>query len=199
MPRSSTLLLVAALLPAALSAQWRISLLGSSASTSAHASIDDASERIDVAPDRPNTIALGVSREMGVWRLGIAVHRTRSDLVLRGPETAIVTRGDLAAWGAGLEAGRRLLGGVGRPMLHAMLGVAHERWTFPVTGGDPRTLTTAHGALEASVPFSPRWSGLVRGEAALGGSLFDAEELPSGYGVRAGRQWGIGLGLGWRP
>lgn len=199
MPRpAAALFFLALLLPSTLPAQWRLSLVGSSARTSAHAAIDEATERIEVAPDRPSAYTLGVTRDRGAWRFGLSLRRTQSDLVLRGPETAIVTRGDLAAWGGGVEIGRLVVGGPGLPSLHAAIGANLDRWTFPVTDGDPRTVTTGTGALEASVPLSLRWTGIVRGEAGFGGSLFGPDDLPPGYGVRAGRRWGIGLGVGWR-
>ncbi len=186
-------------LPASLHAQWQFSLLGSSARSTGHAHIQDATEQLEVGPDRPSMLALTASRDYGPWRFGLALHRTTSDLTLRGSETAIVTRGDLAAWGGGVEVGRRILGVGVLPNLYGVLGATRERWTFPVSGGDARTVTVGTAALEGAVPFTPHWSGIVRAEGAVSGSLFGPEELPPGYAVRAGRRLGIGLGVGWRP
>ncbi len=68
-----------------------------------------------------------------------------------------------------------------------------------MTGGDPRTVVVGLLAVLGQVPVTPRWAVVVRGEGGIGGALFDADELPPGYAVRAGREWSLGVGLGWRP
>ena len=50
-------------------------------------------------------------------------------------------------------------------------------------------------ALEGSLPLRGRWHGVLRAEAAIGRSLFEADELPAGYTVRPARRGGIALGI----
>jgi hypothetical protein len=193
------LLILPLLLPpmAPLPAQWQVQMVAGSARAAGHARADADPDRPDVAPHHPVTMALSVVRPLGRWQVAGTVRRTQSDLAIRGGETAVVTRGALRSWGAGVEFGRRIAGPQDAPHLTAALGGSVERWTFPTSGGEPRFVPVAHGALEGRVPLARHWQGIVRGEAAMSGSLFTASDLPPDYAVRSGRRWGIGLGVGW--
>lgn len=193
------LLLLLALPSAPLHGQWQWNLVAGSARSAGHARADADPERPEVGPDRPSTLALGVVRRLGAWQLGASLLRATADLAIRGSESAVLTRGGLTAWGAGMEIGRLVAGRTGAPTLSALAGGAIEQWRFPVSGGDPRTVVMARAALEGQVPLRAHWRGIVRWEVAVGGSLFGADELPPGYAVRAGRRWGLGLGVGWTP
>lgn len=182
-----------------LTGQWQMQLVASGARAAGHARAEADPDRPEVAPHHPVTLALTMVRPLGAWHLAGTVRRMHSDLAIRGGETAVVTRGALRAWGAGLELGRRVIGPADSPSVTALLGGSLERWTFPTSGGEPRFLTAVHGALEGRVPLSRHWHGIVRGEAAVSGSLFTAADLPPDYAARAGRRWGIGIGMGWLP
>lgn len=177
--------------------QWQVQLVAGSARAAGHARADDDPDHPEVAPHHPVTIAVTVVRPFGRWQLGATLRRSHSDLAISGGETAVVTRGALRAWGAGVELGRRVVGTADAPSAVALLGGAVERWSFPTSGGAPRVVPSVHGAVEGRVPLSRHWLGIVRGEAAVSGSLFTASDLPPDYAVRAGRRWGIGIGLGW--
>lgn len=192
-------LLLLALPPVPLHGQWQLNLVAGSARSAGHARADGDPEHPEVGPDRPATLALSLVRGLGAWQVGASLNRATADLTIRGRESAVLTRGGLTAWGAGVEIGRRIAGRTGAPTLAAVAGGAIERWSFPVSGGDPRTVVMARAALEGQLPLRAHWCGIVRGEAAVGGSLFSADELPPGYAVRAGRRWGLGLGVGWTP
>ncbi len=193
------LLLLFALSPAPLHGQWQWNLVAGSSRSAGHARADGDPEHPEVGPDRPATLTLSLVRGLGAWQIGASLNRATADLTIRGSESAVLTRGGLTAWGAGAEVGRRVAGRTGAPTLVASAGGAIERWSFPVSGGDPRTVVVARVALEGQVPLRANWRGIVRWEAAVGGSLFGADELPPGYAVRAGRRWGLGLGVGWTP
>lgn len=180
-----------------LAAQWQVQLVTTSARAAGHARADNDPDRPEVVPHHPVTLALTMVRPLGRWHLAGTVRRTHSDLAISGGETAVVTRGALRAWGAGVELGRRLAGAAASPSVAAVLGGGVERWSFPTSGGEPRFLLAVHGALEGRVPLTRRWLGIVRGEAAVSGSLFTPSDLPPDYTVRAGWRWGFGLGVGW--
>jgi hypothetical protein len=180
-----------------LGGQWGVQMVASSARAAGHARADDDPDRPEVAPHHPVTLGLGVVRPFGRWQFAATLHRTHSDLAIRGGETAIVTRGALRAWGAGVELGRRVAGTADAPSAVALLGGSVERWSFPTSGGEPRVIPSVYGAIEGRVPLTRHWQGIVRGEAAVGGSLFTASDLPADYAVRVGRRWGFGIGVGW--
>lgn len=192
---ASSLLLVTA----PLAAQRELSVIGFTGNTTGHARADADPDRPTIAPDHPVSWQVALGQEIGAWRGALLVRHARADLAIRGAESAVLTRSALRSWGASAEAGRRLAGRDGAPTLHALVGVGAARTTFPVTGGDPRTVVTGHLALLGRVPIAARWRAMIRAEGGLGGALFDAEELPPGYSVRAGREWSLGIGLGWRP
>jgi hypothetical protein len=195
----TTVLLGLLLGPTTLHAQWQWTLAISTASERGHARADDDPERPEIAPDHPATLSVGVSRSGAAWRIGLRLARTESDLAVRGLETAVVTRGTLAAWGVAVEMGRRVAGRTGAPELALLAGASLARWTFPGTGSEARILPAMHGAVEGQVPLRARWHAIVRGEVAIGGSLFREGELPLGYTTRPGQRAGIQLGVGWRP
>jgi hypothetical protein len=200
MPRRPVgLLLVLALLMhrEPLVGQWQVQLVGTSDRAAGHARADADPDRPEVAPHRPVTLAVSVVRPFGTWHLAGTVRRTHSDLAISGGETAVVTRGALRAWGAGAELGRRVVGSADSPSVVAALGGLVERWSFPTSGGEPRVIPSVYGAVEGRVPLTRHWQGIVRGEAAVGGSLFTASDLPADYRARAGRRWGFGIGVGW--
>jgi|CXWL01.1.fsa_nt_gi hypothetical protein len=192
-----TLLLALPLGP--LHAQRSFTLLGLTGNASGHARADDDPERPTIAPDHPAIWQLGLTEDHDAWRVAAVLRHARADLAIRGTTSAVLTRGAVRSWSAGLEGGRRFAGATGAPTLHALLGVAVERTTFPVTGGDSRARLVTLVALEGAVPLSGRWHAVVRGEAGRSAALFGANELPPGYAVRAGRRWNLGIGLGWRP
>lgn len=177
--------------------QWQAQLVASSARAAGHARADNDPDRPEVAPHHPVALAVTVVRPLGAWQLAGIIRRTRSDLAISGSETAVVTRGALRAWGAGVELGRRVVGTPDSPSITVGLGASVERWSFPTSGGEPRFVPMGHGALEGRVPLARHWLGIVRGEAAVGGSLFTSSDLPPDYTVRVGRRWGIGIGVGW--
>lgn len=192
--------LVLAVLPATpLAAQRSFSLLALTGNATGHARADADPDRPAITPDHPIGWEVAVVQDHHAWRGAFRLRHAQADLAIRGSTSAVLTRAAVHSWSLGLDAGRRLAGRPDAPALHALLGVALERATFPVTGGDPRTVIVAQAALEGTVPLTPHWRVVSRGEAGRSGALFGANELPPGYAVRAGRRWNLGVGLGWRP
>ncbi|MBK7594176.1 MAG: hypothetical protein IPJ11_02725 [Gemmatimonadetes bacterium] len=187
------------LLPPPLAAQREISLLGLTGNAAGHARADLDPDRPTIAPDHPASWQLGLATDHGPWRVALLLRHARADLAIRGTQSAVLTRDAIRAWRVGVEVGHRVAGAPDAAAVHLLSGIAAARTTFPVTGGDPRTVVTGHLAVQGRAPLTPRWLIVVRGEGGIGGALFDADELPSGYAVRAGREWSLGVGLGWRP
>lgn len=176
-------------------AQWRLALEHGSANAAGYSIDRSGPDPLAFLLDRPRSTVLAVSRDLGRQRLSLELRRTDADLALSGPGTVLVTRGAMHAWGAGFEAARQLAGQPDRPRLHAAVGALLERWDFDVGMSAPRTRLAGRAALEAEVPLTPHWSGLLRGELMVGSSIFTAEELPEGYTPRMGRRAGMVLGL----
>ncbi len=185
-------------LTAPLPAQREISVLGLTGNSAGHARADADPDRPTIAPDHPASWQVGITSDRGPWRVALLVRHTQADLGIRGTESAVLTRGAIRTWGVGAEVGRRVAGHADAPTLHALVGLGAARTTFPVTGGDPRSVVVGRLAFVGGVPLTSRWRAVVRGEGGIGGALFGADELPPGYAVRAGREWSIGVGLGWR-
>lgn len=182
----------------AAAAQWRLTLLHGNAAVSGYSRDAGSPDPLAFLPDRPSSSSIAIGRDLGRSRLTFEMRHTGADLTLRGPGTAIVTRGALHAWGAALEGSRRLAGATGRPTLHAGLGLMMERWHFDVDVGDARWRIAGRGALEMGVPITRRWQGVVRGEVTASPSVFSADELPEGYVRKVGWRRGVELGVGWR-
>ena len=190
------LLIFLLLLPAApLEAQWRLSLSAGSAATSGHSrdTLDD--EQPAILPDHPVDWTLALVRQHRAWRLGVDGHRVTSDLAIRGRSTTLVTRTALSAWGVGAELARRIASPMAGPQFWVAAGGVYERWSFDIAGGEARWRAAARGALQLDIPLVRHWSGMIRGEASLGCSLFRREELPEGYQRRAARRLGLQLGV----
>ena len=182
----------------AAAAQWRLALLHGTATVSGHSRDASSPDELAFLPDHPSSDIITVGRDLGRNRLNVEVRRTRADLSLRGQGTAIVTRGALHAWSLGLEGARRLAGAITRPTLHGGLGLMVERWDFDVDANGARWRLAGRGTLEAAVPITRRWSGVVRGELTASSSVFAADELPEGYVRKMGWRRGLELGAGWR-
>lgn len=182
-----------------LAAQRELSLLGLTGNAAGHARADADPDRPTIAPDHPAAWQLGVAHDRGPWRAALLLRHAQADLAIRGTQSAVITRDAIRSWRVGVEVGPRVAGAPGGATVHLLTGIAAARTTFPVTGGDPRTVVVGLLAVLGQVPVTPRWAVVVRGEGGIGGALFDADELPPGYAVRAGREWSLGVGLGWRP
>lgn len=192
--------LVLTVLPATpLAAQRSISLLALTGNAAGHARAEADPDRPAITPDHPVGWEVAAVQDQRAWRAALRLRHVQADLAIRGTSSAVLTRAAVRSWSLGVDAGRRLVGAPEVPTVHALLGVAVERATFPVTGGDPRTVVVALAALEGAVPLTARWRVVWRGEVGRSGALFGANELPPGYAVRAGRRWNLGVGLGWRP
>lgn len=192
-------LLLVGLPPAPLAAQQSFSLLVFTGNAAGHARAETDPDRPAVTPDHPVGWEVAAIRDHRAWLGALRLRHAQADLAIRGSSSAVLTRAAVRSWSLGLETGRRLAGRPEAPALYALVGLAVERATFPVTGGDPRTVVVTQAALEGTVPLTTHWRAVWRGEVGRSGALFGADELPPGYAVRAGRRWNLGFGLGWRP
>jgi hypothetical protein len=198
MPALLLVLLLLHLPPCPLPAQWQLSLVTGPAVTSGHSRDNFDPDHPAILPDRPVSWSLAIARERGAWRFALDGSRITSDLAIRGLSTSLVTRGALSAWGVGLEAAHRLLGQPASPSLWGGIGAVGEHWSFSAASGEARWRAAFRASLRLEMPFSTRWSALVRAEGLAGASLFDADELPEGYSLETGLRAGVLLGAGWR-
>jgi hypothetical protein len=189
------LLLVAPCLVRSAAAQTDVALLGGSVATRGNARSDAGADQPELRPDHTGTLMLAVRRRFGAWRVGGAVRHTSADLAEVGSGTAVVTRGALRAWGAGIELGRRVAGTAGGADLLALAGAAFDRWRFVDLEGPARWRAALTGALEARLPAGRRWAALIRAEAMAGPSLFSSDELPAEFHRRAAWRYGVLVGL----
>ncbi len=187
-----TLLLLA---PAALPAQWRLTLLTGTAATHGDARDESDPAHPEFHAEAPRTLALSVAHGAGSAALAVEVHHTSADLAEISASTAVTTRSVLTAWGAALEFARRVVGTPGGPTLHAVAGAGIDRWSFDIADGSSRWRASVRGALEADLPINPMWSGVIRGQVVAGPSVFNAEELPEGFVQRVAVRVGVVLGV----
>lgn len=202
MPRLLPLIVSLSLLAfplASLVGQRAVTLVLLTGNATGHARADADPDRPTITPDHPASWEVAVGQDHRAWRAALSLRHARADLAIRGTSSAVLTRSAIRSWSLGLDVGRRLAGHPDGPTLHALLGVAIERTTFPVTGGDPRTVQVTRLTLEGAVPFTRHWHAVVRGDGGRSAAIFGANELPPGYVVRAGRRWNLGVGLRWRP
>jgi len=176
-------------------AQWRAMLLIGSATSRGDARAELDPQRPELRADRPGSITIGVAHDAGPWRLAIDLHRTSADLTEAGTSSSVTTPDLLKAWGAGVEVGRRIAGRSDAAVLMIVAGATYDRWTFDLTDNSPRSRAAARGALEADLPIGRRWSAVIRWQATVGPSVFNANELPDGFTSRTAIRSGIGLGL----
>lgn len=181
--------------PTALSAQWRAALLHGTAASHGDAQSDNDPAHPQLQAHQPATWTLSLLRASGDWRIGLELRHITADLAEIGAASSVTTNNVLAAWGAAVEVGRRVVGGVGRPSLVAAIGVTFDRWTFDLVNDAPRTRAAGRAALEADFPIGRSWSVVIRGEMSAGPSLFNAGELPDGFSTRTATRQGIGLGV----
>ncbi len=193
--RSSLLMVLSLLCPATLAAQYQVAVLAGSAASRGNARSDIGPDHPELRPDNATAVAVAVRRWSGRWRADAVVRRTTADLSEIGPGTALVTRGALEAWGGGVLIGRRLTGSARRASLAALLGAGVDRWRFVGIDGASRWRGAGWGALEADLPAGGRWLALIRGDVAVGPSLFDAGELPSEFRATPAWRYGISLGV----
>lgn len=191
-------LLLTLLLPAALPAQFHLTSRVGIADHTGHARdvTDEDEPTFGPGVTRDASLAIGVDR--GPWRLGISVRRETADLVLAGHTSGIITRDALAAWQGGLELGRRIIGGLGAPSLHLLLGAGLTRWSFPGFDDPARNRLGGWLALDGALPLSRRFDGVLRLEILGSTSLFEEADLPEGYQSLVARRIGLSLGLRWR-
>lgn len=190
-------LLLALLLPAAMSAQVHLTSRFGIADHGGHArdATDEDEPTFGPGVTLDATLTLGVDR--GPWRVAVVVRRESADLVLVGHTSGIITRDALAAWHGGLELGHRIVGAPGAPSLHVLLGAGFTRWSFPGFDDPARNRLGGWLALDGALSLSRRLDGVLRMELLSGKSLFEQADLPEGYESLTAHRIGLSLGLRW--
>ncbi len=181
--------------PVALHAQWRVALTAGSSTVRGDARDDADTDRPELRDDHPATVRVAVGRNAGPWRFSAGIEHTDADISESSASTAIVTPAALHAWGAMAEAGRRIAGHAGTAALYLLLGGELTHWSFDLAEGAGRSRGAVQGAAEFDFPMGRRWSAVVRGEVATGGSVFSADELPDGFARISRRRAGMNLGI----
>lgn len=181
--------------PAALPAQWRVTLLSGTATSHGDARDDIDPAHPEIHAENPFSLALSLTRRTRAWRVGAEIHYLAADLAELSGSAAVSTRGVLKGWGTAAEIARRVAGRDGAPALHAVAGVAMDRWSFDLAESAPRWRVSIRGALEAEFPFGASWGAVIRGQVAGGPSFFEQEELPEGFAPRMAVRIGMLLGV----
>jgi hypothetical protein len=181
--------------PLAMQAQWRVALTAGSSTVRGDARDDADTDRPELRDDHPSTIRLALGRDAGAWRISAGVERIGADISESSASTAIITPAALHAWGAMAEAGRRVAGHRGTAALYLLVGGELINWSFDLADASSRSRGAVEGAAEFDFPVGRRWSAVVRGEVATGGSVFAVDELPDGFARINRRRSGVNLGI----
>jgi hypothetical protein len=163
-------------------AQWTVSL-GVRAPRFSGGAVEPSTGR-SLRPYRPTVLEAGFDRVGGRVGVGVRVHYASSSLALEGSEGLAAVKDALTVYGVvpyvavkfarlGPEGVLRITGG---PLL--------EVWKIPDVGS--RTRLGLAAALELTVPFGGRWSGVAQfGGAVTPGSPFTQEDLDASLEPRA--------------
>jgi len=194
------LLCAAALfVPLRAGAQWHLALLGGTATTQGDSRDTIAADRAEIRADRITVATLAIERAGDAWRFGAELRRLTGDLSEVTASASIDARGVVSAWGGAITLRRRIAAGSGAA-LWALLGAGADRWSFDLSGSDPRWRLALHAALESEFPVGGDWSVLVRAGVTAGPSIFRDDEVAEGFTPRMALRPGYSLGLArrWR-
>lgn len=175
-----------------IAAQWGTSFMVAGAAVHGHAVDADGTH---IRPESPRTVSLAISRTSGRWRIETGVRHTDASLAVAAAEARVVTPAMMSAWGAGVDVSRRVAGDDAQPTLHAGVGIDASHWTFADAPDDSRWRMSALAMLQGSAAIGGRWRLLLRGEVAVGRSLFVAAELPEGYRLQRATRHGLAVGI----
>jgi hypothetical protein len=163
-------------------AQWAVSV-GVRAPRFSGGAVEPATG-LSLRPYRPTVIEAGLDRSGCRLGMGVWVHYASSSLALEGSEGLSAVKDALTVYGAEPFVALRVarLGPEG--ILRIVGGPLLEVWKLPDVGSRARIGVAA--ALELSVPFGGRWSGVARtGGAVTPGSPFTREDLDLNLEPRA--------------
>ncbi len=196
--RSSLLMVLSLLCPPALAAQYQLAVLAGSAASHGNARSDIGPDHPELRPDNATAVAVAVRR----WS-GTLARRRRAPPHHRRPFRNRSRHGGRHPRGArGMgwrrrSIGRRLAGAAdAEPASRRCSGAG--RGPLAIRGDrrrQPMARRRAAPPLEADLPAGGRWLALIRGEVAVGPSLFDAGELPADFRATPAWRYGISLGV----
>ncbi len=192
----STLFLLLLLTPCPLAAQIDLTMRWSVAGHGGHAdAATDDRPSMHPGPETVPTAAIGIRR--GGWRAALSVRRSTSDLILAGEESGIVTTDALRDLSLSLDLGGVIAGTAHGARLSLLGTLSRHSWSFPQFEDPSRTRWGTGLAIEAEVPLTGRWVGLVRADLERSGSLFTDDELPGDFTRRSARRRSLGVGVRW--
>jgi hypothetical protein len=90
--------------------QWRVAVLGGSATSRGDARDDSDPAHPEFHADRPTTVTVAVARDAGRWRASVEGRHTTADLSEVSDAVAVTTFDEFEAWGAGVELNIRIAG-----------------------------------------------------------------------------------------
>ncbi len=145
-----------------------------------------------VAPYRPTTFALRVDHALGSTRVALAVLYAKTGFAGERDNVAIVQYDAGSFWELAPDASFRLT--------HFGAGAEARLEAGPVIGlwkvdGDTRTRMGGRVAGAIEWPIARGLTGSLRVSGVLTGSVFDAEEVPSGVELLSTRRVAVAIGL----
>jgi hypothetical protein len=198
MRRLVAILLLAQPLPAPLTAQVDLTAHWAVAGHAGHAAAP-TDDQPSMHPGIGGEVTAAIGFRRGRWRTQLSVRSNSSDLVLVGDASGIITPGAVRDLALTLELGGVVAGAGGGPSLAILATLSRHRWSFPQFDDPTRTRWGGGLAVEASIPITGRWLGVVRAEAGMAGSLFEEAELPADFVRQRARRSALGVGVRWAP
>jgi hypothetical protein len=147
---------------------------------------------VEVAPAPRLALEAGLTRGLGAWEVGFGAGYASGGLRATTDELILDDRtGDVRRFRAALQLGRRVAS-FGPATLHVIGGPSVDHWQVPGIGD--RTTVAGRAGLTLRIPLGGiRFENSVR--FGLGGSPFNARDLPPEARVRTLRTWSIGAGV----
>ena len=163
-------------------AQWAVSI-GIRAPRFSGGAVEPATG-LSLRPYRPTIIEAGLDRSGRRVGMGVWVHYASSSLAIEGSDALSAVKDALTVYGAEPYIALRVAGVGPEGILRIAGGPLLEVWKLPDVGS--RTRIGVAAALELTVPFGGRWSGVARlGGAVTPGSPFTREDLDPDLEPRA--------------
>jgi hypothetical protein len=191
-PRAVLALALLMLLPAPLSAQWRIGL---ELATEHYGGSSRDTGGVTVGPGAGTAFGIRIERSVRSASLALRLAYSHPGFAASGGDLMFVDKSTGLHFEAGVLTSFRV-GGIGPSgAVRAELGPALQLWNV---AGEVRARLGGVGAAVYEWPVAARWIGRIRLEGMLSESWFDRADVPDGARRRPTWRYGIGLGLSYR-
>lgn len=192
MRQASLPLLLLALTPGSVAAQWGV---GAEIGVARFGGSSRDTSGTVVGPYRPTTLALRIETGSGDVALAATVMYAKTGVAGEGKGLAVVQYDAASFWEVAPVVSLRVarFGAGAETRLEA--GPAVDVWTVD---GDNRTRLAGQAAAVLQWPVVGSFAGSVRVNGTISESMFDSSEVPSGVERRATRRFGVAIGLRYR-